>query len=124
MNYVVRWSESNVSVRFEGAVTFRDVEDSGNDIFGDERFDRIELAIFDFSMATTLDVSKMEIRIISTLDTGASRWNDRLKLALVTNKNSPRITKILAIYMRFMKGNNWKIEIFEEPQDALKWSSE
>ena len=124
MNYVVRWSESNVSVRFEGAVTFRDVEDSGNDIFGDERFDSIELAIFDFSMATTLDLSKMEIRIISTLDTGASRWNDRLKLALVTNKNSPRITKILAIYMRFMKGNNWKIEIFEEPQDALKWSSE
>ena len=121
MNYAVRWSDSNVSVRFEGAVTFTDVEDSGNNIFGDERFDSIELAIFDFSRATSLNLSKMEIRVISTLDSGASRWNERLKLALVTNKNSPRITKILAIYMRFMKGNNWKIELFEEAQDALKW---
>jgi len=121
MNYEAKWSDSSVSVRFEGAVTFRDVEDSGNDIFGDERFDSLALAIFDFSMASTLDLSKMEIRIISTLDIGASRWNDRLKLALVTNKNSPKITKILAIYMRFMKGNNWKIELFEDAQDALKW---
>ncbi len=124
MNYEAKWSDSSVSVRFEGAVTFRDVEDSGNDIFGDERFDSIVSAIFDFSMVSTLDLSKMEIRIISTLDIGASRWNDRLKLALVTNKNSPKITKILAIYTRFMKGNNWKIELFEDAQDALKWSSE
>ena len=121
MNYEAKWSDSNVYVRFEGAVTFIDIEDSGNIIFGDERFDSIESAIFDFSRATSLNVSIMEIRVISTLDSGASRWNKRLKLALVTNKNSPRITKILAIYMRFMKGNNWKIELFEEAQDALKW---
>ena len=124
MNYEAKWSDSSVSVRFEGAVTFRDVEDSGNNIFADERFDSLELAIIDFSRATSLNLSKMEIRVISTLDSGASRWNDRLKLALVTNKNNPRITKILAIYIRFMKGNNWKIELFEEPQDALKWGSE
>ena len=121
MNYEAKWSDSNVYVSFEGAVTFIDIEDSGNIIFGDERFDSIELAIFDFSRATSLNLSKMEIRVISTLDSGASRWNERLKLAMVTNKNSPRITRILAIYMRFMKGNNWKIELFEEAQDALKW---
>jgi len=121
MNYIIRWTPSGFSVHFEGNVTFKDIEDSGNVLYGDSRFDNVELAIFDYSNATTLDLSIVDLRIISTLDIGASRWNDKLKLALVTNKNNPKITKICNTYKRFMKENNWKIEIFEDVQDALKW---
>jgi len=120
---VARWIDSNVVVYFNGDVSFRDVEDSGNAIFGDERFDSMELAIFDFSKAITLNISEIEIQIISTLDSGASRWNDRLKLALVTNRNNPDITRKLAIYIRFMRKNKWRIELFEEYKDALDWGS-
>ena len=48
MNFKFHWIENNAIISFEGEISFEDIDQANNMIYGDARFDLMDFAIFDF----------------------------------------------------------------------------
>ena len=122
MNYKFKWRSSDVHVIFEGDIYFNDINQSGNRIYGDSRFDLMRYAIFDFYNVKSFNLTTDEVEIISELDISASNWNRRLKLACIANDNFTN--EKLLLYVKLMKDNNWNTKLFNNLKEAIEWCNE
>ncbi len=121
MEYELKWHDNNIVVKFEGNVTYENIVNVDNYIFGDSRFDSMKFAIFDFSKVNNVIITKEELSIISVLDSGASRWNKKLNLIFITNENNNFVHETVITYTNLMKENSWEIKHFLKLEDALEW---
>jgi hypothetical protein len=77
-------------------------------------------AIYDFKSAKCINLTDKEIHVISALDHSISTWNRNLKLALIGHDNNNINEKILH-YIKLMEDNDWDIELFDHPGEAIEW---
>jgi hypothetical protein len=123
MSYRLEWTDNNIRVIFEGDVNFNEINRANNTIYGDSRFELMNYCIFDFQKIKKIDISEEEMQIISTLDKSSSRWNNNLKLAIISNDNE-NIKEVITNYVNLMKDNNWSIEIFNNLASTIEWCQE
>ena len=118
MSYKIDWKNNNAIVTFDEKIDFNDVFKADSKIYGDLRFDEMDYTIYNLSTVSEFNVSLKDLRIISTLDLSAERWNKRLKFALIIKEEH---RKSVERYLTFMKKSNWGIKIFLNYKDALEW---
>ena len=122
MSYSLTWQDSNAIMSFEGNVVFQDLYEADNIMYGDSRFDNMKYLIVDFSKTEKLELTEEETQIIAELDKGSSRWNNKIKLAVVTS-DSYLIERIKP-YIESMQDTEWSIKIFENIFEAKKWCTD
>jgi len=63
-----------------------------------------------------------EVQIIAMLDKSSSRWNNKIKLAVVTL--DLYLLERIKPYIETMQDTEWSIKIFENIFEAKKWCIE
>ena len=122
MSYNITWQDSNVILSFESNVIYQDIYEADNIIYGDPRFDNMKYQIADFSKLEKFELTEEEVQIIAALDKSSSRWNNEIKLAVVTS-DSYLIERIKP-YIESMQDTNWSIKIFKNIFEAKKWCTD
>ena len=122
MSYNITWQDSNVIISFEGNVNYQDVNEADNIVYGDSRFDDMKYQIADFSKIEKFELTEEEVRIIAMLDKSSSRWNNKIKLAVVTL--DLYLLERIKPYIETMQDTEWSIKIFENIFEAKKWCIE
>lgn len=113
------WEGNDVILTFHGVAGYKEIYDAGNLIYGDKRFDNQHYQIFDFTDIEKFDVDQGASRIFAKLDHSASRWNDNIKLGIVTTDEAQlTFTKD---YVQEMQGSGWEIRLFSDLSDAKAW---
>lgn len=122
MSFEFTWEDNNAICFFQGSIYLNDLVESSNYLIGSHRFDSIRYLIFDLSEVERYCLDKNDIRIISNIDKGASRWNTQIKMAIIVNNLQGE--KIVKEYIKLMSETNWEIEIFESLSEAKEWCIE
>ena len=122
MSYNITWQDSNVIISFEGNVNYQDVNEADNIVYGDSRFDDMKYQIADFSKIEKFELTEQEVQIIAMLDKSSSRWNNKIKLAVVTL--DLYLLERIKPYIETMQDTEWSIKIFENIFEAKKWCIE
>ena len=124
MKYGIKWIANNAILSFEGDITFDDLDQANNEIYGDPRLDLMKYTIFDFRGAESIDINYDEMKVISTLDKGISKWNRNLKIAIIVDDNNSNNKEKVLNYIQLMEDNDWKIGYFIELEKAVEWCLE
>jgi len=119
--FTYRWLDCNIIVTFFGEISYKDIMEANNVIFGDLRFDKMEYQIFDYSKIEGIDLKDDVSEIISRLDLASIIWNNRVKVATVTQDSYLR--DLISVYNKKMKSSKWQAKTFDTIEDALKWCS-
>ena len=122
MSYNITWQDSNVIISFEGNVNYQDVNEADNIVYGDSRFDDMKYQIADFSKIEKFELTEDEVQIIAMLDKSSSRWNNKIKLAVVTL--DLYLLERIKPYIEALQDTEWSIKIFENIFEAKKWCVE
>ena len=122
MSYNITWQDSNVIISFEGNVNYQDVNEADNFVYGDSRFDDMKYQIADFSKIEKFELTEDEVQIIAMLDKSSSRWNNKIKLAVVTLDLN--LLERIKPYIETMQDTEWSIKIFENIFEAKRWCIE
>jgi len=119
MSYALNWKGSNVVITYNCNLTFQDIYELNNIIYGDSRFETMRYQILDWTKVEKFEISKKEVKIISTLEKSSTRWNNKVKLAIVVTDKE--YLKAIEPYLKVMKSTNWEIKIFENIFECEKW---
>ena len=122
MSYNITWQDSNVIISFEGNVNYQDINEADNIVYGDSRFDDMKYQIADFSKIEKFELTEEEVQVIAMLDKSSSRWNNKIKLAVVTL--DLYLLERIKPYIETMQDTEWSIKIFENIFEAKKWCIE
>lgn len=115
----VEWIGDGLHVCMKDLVTYDELNDLRDKIWGDEQFEYLKYGIYDILDVRRIEVSSKEIIEIAHLDKSSSRWNKSMKLAFVLNKNI--LENTMQAYIDQMKGINWEIKTFKDYNEALEW---
>jgi len=121
MSYKIEWIGNNAHVFFEGDIDFDELNKANGELYGDARFDLMDYAIFDLINAREFNITEHEMLMISALDKSASRWNEKLKLACISEDKNEKVKQMLEHYVHLMKDNKWTIKLFSNLSEAVKW---
>jgi len=122
MSFEIEWIKSNAVVRFYDQLTFQDFRQVNDLIYGDPRFDNMEYQIADFTDVSSIQLTNNQVKVLSTLEKGASRWNESVKVAHVTRDTY--LQNLVHAYERDMQQTNWSCKLFDNLTDAQTWCTE
>ena len=119
MSLSLEWSGNNTLVKITGTVTFMDLMNASNRVYGDGRFDEMNYQLIDLRELQNIEVTRDDLKIFSAIDSKSCYWNDHLKILCVTD--NPDFIKMINIYKKFMENTNWEIRIFDSIDAAFDW---
>lgn len=119
MAYQITWKEKNVFVQIKGVITFEDLMEMNNKIYGDARFDSLNCQIVDYREIDQANISNDEIEIISSLEKASSYWNKNIKIANIASAS--KTIELIEFYSEMLKGSGWQFAIFTSKEEALEW---
>ena len=122
MPFELKWEHNNSLITFKGYVDGNELLQASNILIGDSRFDKMNYTIFDLLNINEFNVDQEDIKIISTIDKGSSRWNRNLKVACIANENYSK--NVVLEYKKLMLDIDWEIGLFSNLDDAIKWCRE
>ncbi len=119
MSLSIEWSGNNIIVKITGTLTFTDIMNASNCVYGDPRFDEMRYQLIDMRELQNFEVSRDDLKIFSAIDSRSCYWNNDLKIAYLTDNQS--FVDIINIYRKYMEDTNWEISIFDSMDAALDW---
>lgn len=119
MSYKLEWGEHSVIINYEGDLCILDLFEVGNKIINDSRYIFVESVISDFLKVTHFNLSKIDIKGMTTLHVIPSLLNPNLKFAIVFDNSD--LQESVLHYIDLMKVNEWEIKSFAKLEEALKW---
>lgn len=119
MSYKIEWRDNCVLIKYIGDLNIVDLFKLSGLIIGDSRYDSLNYVISDFLKVTSLNLSKEDIKEMSTLHVIPSIWNPNLKFSIVSNNSD--IQEMVIRYIDLMKSNEWKIKLFDNFEESLEW---
>lgn len=120
MSYSLCWIGTNVVVRFEGTLCYRNLHHANNEIYKDARFSSMEFQIMDLHDVTDSDLTNEEVIAIGNQKMSASINNNNIKLAMVTNNPTILINQGTA-YLDSLAQTDWKFQAFDCFNRAMEW---
>ena len=121
MSYLHSWKENICIITFNGDVDGAQLAACANILIGDSRFNSLKCVALDFLSIRKLDITKFDLKLLSTFDRTSSRWNKYLKLAGITRDKFTR--EMFLEYGELMMDTHWEVRLFENTEDAAKWCS-
>jgi hypothetical protein len=119
--YKITWEEHGVYCKFSGTVSGGELKQCNNDIYGDERFDKIKYQIFDMLDVTELAIKTIDVHIAAACDSAAAITNPNIKCALVaTDEKAHALSEV---YQRGILTSPWKGRSFTTIMEAYAWLS-
>jgi len=122
MSFQIEWHRNDVYVRFYGDLTLQDFRQVNGLIYGDMRFDDMIYQIADFIDVLSISLTVDEVKVVSTLEVSATRWNESVKVAHVST--NILLQNLIKAYEKGMQGTNWSCRLFENLDDAKTWCRE
>lgn len=122
MSFKITWKDSNVIISFTKNLSYKDMYDVNNLVYGDSRFNNMKYQIADFSKIEKFEFTKEEITIISTLEKSSTIWNNKIKLAIITSDVD--YLRAIKPYLEVMKTTNWELKVFKTIDVGEKWCVE
>ena len=119
MPYSVEWKERGAHWKFTGIVTGQEILQADLDLYGDERFDNLSYALFDFSGGTSFALTEKEMKEIAYLDMASTPTNPNIKLAIVASHDVMK--KMSGLYAEYMELSPWETKIFDTVEEAKQW---
>lgn len=122
MAYELKWEEAGVYGRFYGELSTEDLILFNSQLVGDSRFDHITYQIIDFLEVEKTNGGINDITEIATVNKIASTWNNGLRIMVVTD--SEYLQSLTKVFEELVKDTEWKVEVYNTMNDALKAKSE
>ncbi|WP_419904974.1 hypothetical protein [Kiloniella sp.] len=122
MPYKVKFQATGVIIHFYGVVTRDDFIASGQEMWGQQNWDKAEYEIADLSEAITVDISEDCAMEIAHLDNAATLSSLRHKVAIIATK--PEVIHLAQIYAKSVVNWNWEARTFNDMDSALAWATE
>lgn len=119
MAYEIYWTMRCVEWRYSGSLTGREIIESNNRIYGDERFDDLRHQLVDLSDVDDFNVSDIDMKHMAHLDKAAARSNSKIKLALVAPTGPA--SEVAEAYGNYSRDSIWETVIFETRDEAIAW---
>ncbi len=119
MAYTIRWVNNGVFIELKGKVSSKDLGHINNRLYADERYDQIQFQVLDL-MDAEVDITKEELIEISSLDAAAARWNNSLRMAMLS-RNATFREWIQTYYTTQLSKTHRKIGTFANHDDAMAW---
>ncbi|MFH0999444.1 MAG: hypothetical protein V1783_01265 [Bacteroidota bacterium] len=119
MAYIVEWLDSGVVIKYIGEIDILDLFKIGGIITNDKRYGRIKYVISDFLKVKSLEIAEISIKQLSLRDEIPSILNPNLKFSIVSDNQD--ILSMVMEYIDLMKVNEWKIQLFDNLEDSMKW---
>lgn len=119
MPYKVTWKPNYVSFDYFGIVTSQDIIQSNQEVYGDERFDKLHWQLVSFDETESVQFEPANIRLIAYMDQAAARSNPKITVAFVGK------TKILEEVATAYAETNiepvWSIIQFDSREEAVSY---
>ncbi len=119
MPYKIVWEEKGVYIKSTGIVIANENLQLNGEIYGNKNFDTIEYQIANFLDADVSAFNDKEISVIARLESSASIWNKKLKVAHVTK--DPEFIRLIKVYENQLEKSGWQFMIFDTVEKARKW---
>lgn len=119
MSYDIKWSDNNVIVTFRETVSFQELHQVNNIIYGSSSFDTIKYQIFDFGQVKTYNITQAEVEALGMLDKTSTIWNQHIKGALIITDEKAK--ELAEAYKKAMQDTGWEIKIFDNFSQAEQW---
>ncbi|MFB6317661.1 hypothetical protein [Saccharicrinis sp. FJH54] len=119
MSYTMEWCDSDVYITFGDRVEGEEILLVDDIIYGDSRLEEMHFQLFDFSQTIHVNMDVFDMKVIGVLDKKASRWNDHVKVAIVTTNNE--LEQLVDYYAGIMADTNWQIKLFTTKPEAVSW---
>lgn len=118
-NYSYEWTGNNLIIWFNETLSYEDVRNIDDMIYGDKRFDSMKYQLWDLSKVQIVHMSDKQAGAESTLDHNAARWNKSVKVGFAAvNK---RMKEIIDQYASAYEGFKWQVKTFDNFEDTLAW---
>lgn len=119
MKYTNTWESLGVYRKYSGLLTGKIIREAVEKVEGDHRFDTIRYVINDYLNVTDIKISEAELLAIAAIDSVASIYNKRIKIAQVTTRQD--IIDLISNYDDELEDNTYETKTFSKLIDARKW---
>ncbi len=122
MPYQFTWeSDSTLWVKFDGEISFSNLNNATNDFYNDTRSERITAIFWDFSAMTSFNVDKDDASEMAYTDNVASRYLKPMKAAFIaTNAKFCALTRHYIEEMQRLE-SPWTNRLFSSMERARAW---
>lgn len=120
MPYSTTWERHGVIWTYWGVVSGEDILRSNQEIYGDERFDRMTFQIVDLTRVERFDVSHDDMLVMAANDRAAALTNPRVKVAVVTTSEVTR--QLSLVYELENRSSSWEQRTFATVAEARAWA--
>jgi len=119
MSYTISWTNNGVEWTYSGVLSFKDIIESNEAIYGDPRFDDLRYQIVDLTKVDSFEVSDQNMKQIAHLDKAAARTNPRIRLAVIAVEGGG--LDVAKAYKKHSENSAWESEIFDTREEAEAW---
>ena len=124
MPYELIWEDRGLLFRFWDVVTGDELVQCNLDAYSDPRFESIEYELVVFSDSVVFEVSTNKVRLVATMDSGASKRNPKIVVAIVTSQTLVHGLANLYRLQHEATGGSWRTEHFKTEEEARRWLAE
>lgn len=121
MPFVISWPQNTFLAEFEGTITADEIEAVNNAFSGDERMEKIRYSVWDFSLASSIDMPELEIEDAAAFDKGVSLVRPKLKGALIVSNDKVRASIEQYLSVANELNVEWDTRIFESMLSSKTW---
>lgn len=119
MPYNINWTKSCVEWKYFGFLTGKEILESNNAIYGDERFDELKYQIVDLSGVDFFDVSEHDMQHMAALDKAAAKSNPNVRVAVIAPIGKAQ--EVANAYTKYSQVSTWESASFETREEAINW---
>ena len=116
MPFSIHWHDRAVVFEYSGKVTSQDLLRSNQQVYGDERFDRLRWQLVFFDEVETVEFTNSDVKLIAYMDRGAAISNSNITVAFVGE--SQLLDDVNNIYASHAKSPAWPVTHFESREKA------
>jgi len=121
--HTVTWEKEGVYLKISNTLSFEEVLEIINELFGDARFDNIRYVIWDELELKESLILKHHSDEFAAIGSSTRSYKPNMKVAFVS-KNDNTIMLIEQYIMTSLKmGSTWKFSLHETLERALSWVS-
>lgn len=124
MPYEISWSDRGVHIRYYGALHIREIYQSHNEVYGDDRFQGVAYMVLDslrVEKVKNFDIDRIleQIRIVAKLDRSAATTKPGLKVFNLGIGDTA--DAVYAYHESEMSGTSWTFEISSSADIVDSW---
>jgi hypothetical protein len=115
------WFSKGILFIHTGTVTNEEVEHANGIMYGDPRFEHLEFQISDYLGVIDNRLTPLDARVIGTLDSFSSTWNQaKMKIAVV-NTDAAFMPVVESYFQTIRSRAGWEGAVFATREEAFQW---